>query len=306
MGSMALMMGLASLGVGLVLAVVGLATGEATPAAVEAQPATASRHKVAPQPVRQDAAVELSPVLGKMRGLTARLTSRSYKVKLQRKLDMAGNNKAWPAAKVMALKGLGLTAGTIIGVLLGAKGGITVLAYPAIGAAFGFIIPDILIKNVGQKRQIELRKGLPDALDMMTICVEAGLGFDAAIARVALNLEGPIASEWARVLQEMQFGKSRSEALRSLAERTDVPELRTFVSSLVQAAELGISVGNVLREQAREMRIKRRQRAQEQAQKLPVKILLPLIMCLLPCVFIVVLGPAILSIMQTMGHLGAH
>jgi tight adherence protein C len=159
---------------------------------------------------------------------------------------------------------------------------------------------------MGEKRQIEILKGLPDALDMMVVCVEAGLGFDAALSRVALNLEGPMASECARVLQEMQFGKSRTEALRAMVDRTDVTELRTFVSAIIQSAELGISVGIVLREQAREMRIRRRQRAEEQAQKLPVKILLPLITCLLPAMFIVVLGPAVIHIFDTLGKLNSR
>jgi tight adherence protein C len=142
--------------------------------------------------------------------------------------------------------------------------------------------------------------GLPDAVDMMTVCVEAGLGFDAALSRVALNVEGPIASEFARVLQEMQFGMSRTEALRSMVNRTDVAEIRTFVSSMIQSSELGISVGNVLREQAREMRVRRRQRAEEKAQKLPVKILFPLLLCMLPAMFVVVIGPAGINILKTL------
>jgi tight adherence protein C len=138
---------------------------------------------------------------------------------------------------------------------------------------------------------------------MLTVCVEAGLGFDSALARVARQLDGPIAAECARVLQEMQIGKSRSEALRAMADRSAVPELRTFVSALVQSAELGISVGNVLREQAKEMRLKRRQWAEERAQKLPVKIIFPLIVCLLPALFVVVLGPAAINIFHTLGQL---
>jgi tight adherence protein C len=138
---------------------------------------------------------------------------------------------------------------------------------------------------------------------MLTVCVEAGLGFDGALGRVATNLEGPMSAECARVMQEMQFGKSRSDALRALADRTDVPELKSFVSAMIQAGELGISVGNVLREQAAEMRIRRRQRAEEKAQKLPVKILLPLITCLLPAMFVVVLGPAAIKIVHTFNHL---
>ena len=203
----------------------------------------------------------------------------------------------------MAFKGAGLVLGALIGGLLGLKHGVGLIIFPIAGCAVGFFVADVLIRNIGQKRQTEIQKGLPDALDMMTVCVEAGLGFDSALSRVALNLEGPMAEECARVLQEMQFGMSRSEALRSLVNRTDVSELRTFVSSLVQSSELGISIGIVLREQAKEMRIRRRQRAEEKAQKLPVKILMPLITCLLPAMFVIILGPAIIQIFHTLGGL---
>jgi tight adherence protein C len=204
----------------------------------------------------------------------------------------------------MALKGVGLVFGLLIGVLLGVHKAVGwLLLFALIGAAVGFLLPDILLRNAGQHRQEKLLNGLPDTLDMLTVCVEAGLGFDSALGRVATNTEGPMAEECARVMQEMQFGKSRTEALRSLADRTSVPEIKSFVSALIQASELGISVGTVLREQAVEMRIRRRQRAEEKAQKLPVKILLPLITCLLPAMFVVVLGPAAIKIVHTFNHL---
>jgi tight adherence protein C len=246
---------------------------------------------------------ELAPLYERLRQLASRLSPADYGPRLQRRLDLAGNPRGWQPDRVLAFKGVGLVLGVLLGVLVGLHHGIWILIAPLGLGAFGFFVPDIIIRNMGEKRQIELQKGLPDALDMMTVCVEAGLGFDAAIMRVALNLEGPVASEWARVLQEMQFGMSRTQALRALVNRTDVAELRTFVSSLVQSAELGISVGVVLREQAKEMRIRRRQRAEERAQKLPVKILMPLISCLLPAMFVVVLGPAIIQIAHTLGNL---
>jgi tight adherence protein C len=181
-----------------------------------------------------------------------------------------------------------------------------VFFFPIIGGVLFFYMPDIWIRNLGEHRQQDLRLGLPDAIDMMIVCVEAGLGFDAALGRVARDLKGPMASECARVLQEMQFGMSRTEALRALVNRTDLPELRTFVSSLVQSTELGISIGDVLREQAKEMRIKRRQRAEEQAQKLPVRILFPLLLCMLPAMFVVVMGPAAINILHTLSGLTHH
>jgi tight adherence protein C len=249
---------------------------------------------------------EVTPLLDRLGVVAAKLSPGDYGRRLQRRLDLAGNPPAWPANRVLAMKGALLIFGVLIGAVLGAKHGIWVVIGPILLGAFLFFVPDLLVRNAGEHRQIEILKGLPDALDMMTVCVEAGLGFDAALSRVALNLEGPMASECARVLQEMQFGKSRADALRALVDRTDVTELRAFVSALIQSAELGISLGVVLREQAKEMRIRRRQRAEEQAQKLPVKILLPLITCLLPAMFVVVLGPALIHIFKTLGHINGH
>lgn len=248
---------------------------------------------------------ELLPLYQRFGALARRLTPANYGRSLQRRLDLAGNPRSWTADRVLAFKGIGLILGLGLGVLAGAKHGIGVLIFPVIGGLFGFFVADIWVRNLGERRQVLIRNGLPDAIDMMTVCVEAGLGFDAALSRVAVNLEGPVASEFARVIQEMQFGKSRTDALRSLVDRTDVPELRAFVSSLVQSSELGISVGDVLREQAREMRVKRRQRAEEKAQKLPVKILFPLLLCLLPALFVVVLGPAVLDLIHTFQHLNS-
>ncbi|HET8584006.1 MAG TPA: type II secretion system F family protein [Jatrophihabitans sp.] len=245
----------------------------------------------------------LPPLLKRFESLAVRITPSGYSRKLQHKLDLAGNPRNWGAERVLAFKGAGLTIGLVLGILVGAPHGAAVVLFAVIGGLLGFFLPDVWIRNLGERRQQELVRALPDAIDMMTVCVEAGLGFDAALSRVALNLDGPVASEFARVLQEMQFGKSRTEALRALVDRTDVAELRTFVSSLIQSTELGISVGDVLREQAKEMRVRRRQRAEEQAQKLPVKILFPLLFCMLPSMFVVVLGPAVMSIVHTLGLL---
>jgi tight adherence protein C len=137
-------------------------------------------------------------------------------------------------------------------------------------------------------------------LDLLTISVEAGLAFDAAVSQVARNSEGPLADEFFRVLQEMQIGMGRTDAMRALGERTDVEELQGFVTAMVQADAFGIPIANVLRVQAKEMRIKRSQRAEEKAQKVPVKILFPLIFCILPCLFIVVLGPAAINIYEAL------
>jgi tight adherence protein C len=293
-----LLIGLATIGGALVL--LTLAVAMRAPAPALAGPAA---EPAGPSPARPSAVAPavLPPLLARLRDVAARLTPGGYSRRLQHRLDLAGNPPAWPASRVLAFKGVGLVFGAVIAVLLARHTGPLVVMWAAVGAALGFVLPDVAVRNAGEKRQIELQKALPDAIDMMTVCVEAGLGFDAALARVARDLEGPVAAECARVLQEMQFGKSRTEALRALAARTDVVELRTFVSSLVQATEFGISIATVMRDQAKQMRIRRRQRAEEKAQKLPVKILLPLITCLLPAMFVVILGPAIINIIHTFG-----
>lgn len=297
--SVTLLAGLSAIGAAVALftiAVAMRAPASSTPAAVEPQ----AKPRDWQQSVDPTA---LPPLLSRFRDVAARLTPTGYARKLQLRLDVAGNPPAWPASRVLAFKGVGLVFGGGIAGVLGAHSGALVVLWIAVGAAAGFMLPDLAVRNAGEKRQIELQKGLPDAIDMMTICVEAGLGLDAAMARVARELEGPVPAEFARVLQEMQFGKSRTQALRALADRTGVAELRTFVASLVQATEFGISIADVLRDQSRQMRIRRRQRAEEKAQKLPVKILLPLITCLLPAMFVVILGPAIINIIHTLGHL---
>jgi tight adherence protein C len=234
--------------------------------------------------------------------MAGRLSPASARTSLQSRLDVAGNPEGWTPDRVLASKALCL-------VVLGAIGALLALRHPALliltggaGAVAGFFLPDLLLYNAGLKRQRRLAISLPEGLDLLTICVEAGLGFDAALAQVARNLNGPLAAEFARVLQEMQIGKSRAEAMRALAERTNVPELQAFVSALTQSAELGIPVANVLREQAKEMRVRRRQRAEEQAQKVPVKMTFPLIGCMLPALFVVVLGAGIITIGHSLFH----
>ncbi len=147
-------------------------------------------------------------------------------------------------------------------------------------------------------RSHQMGRDLPDAIDLLTISVESGLGFDAAIQQVAHNTEGPLADEFSRMLREMQIGAGRSAALRALAERTDVAEIRSFVSAMVQADAFGIPIAQVLRVQSSEIRVKRRQEAERKAQQVPVKITIPLIFCILPCLFIAVMGPAAIGMME--------
>jgi tight adherence protein C len=251
---------------------------------------------------RAGAGADLFRLPGWLPDMAARLSPASARNSMQRRLDLAGNPERWTPDRM-------LTAKAVCLVVLGSVGAVLALRHPAllvltggVGAAAGFFLPDVLLYNSGLKRQQRLALSLPDALDLLTICVEAGLGFDAALAQVTRNLDGPLAAEFARVLQGMQIGQSRAEAMRAVAERTSVPELRAFVSALTQSAELGIPVAHLLREQAKEMRVRRRQRAEAQAQKIPVKITFPLVGCLLPALFIIVLGAGVIEISHSLFH----
>ncbi|MGZ4632259.1 MAG: type II secretion system F family protein [Actinomycetes bacterium] len=248
------------------------------------------------RPVDEPIAV---PFAASMAALARRLSPSSVAQRLQRRLDIAGNPAGLTPDRLLGFKGLALVAGGSLGALFGARHGvIALLVGAAVMALAGFYLPDVLVYNSGLKRQDALRRTLPDALDMLTISVEAGLGFDAALSQVARNTTGPLSGEFFRVLQEMQIGKSRAQAFQDLAERTTVAELQVFVSALVQADRQGIPVASVLREQAREMRLKRRQRAEEAAAKAPVKILFPLVVCIFPTMFVVIIGPGVIQIVH--------
>ncbi len=236
------------------------------------------------------------PALHRLTRLGKRLTPGGASQKLLRLLDLAGNPAPWTLDRVLAAKALGLVTVSTGCLLLSAPGGLAravMLCLPA--AAFAFWAPDLLLRNAGQKRQTEIQKTLPDALELLTITVEAGMGFDAALNQVARNTQGPLSGEFYRVLQEMQM-KSRSDAFRALGDRTTVGDLRSFVSSMVQADKLGVPIGRVLREQTKEMRLKRRQRAEEKAMKVPVKLLIPMVTCILPVLFVVALAPSLMEL----------
>jgi tight adherence protein C len=244
----------------------------------------------------------VTPFLSGMKGIALRLSPSGTGERLLRMLDMAGNPAGMTVERLLGFKGAGLLAGGLLGMLYGGLSLKGVL-FGAIGGALGFMIPDLLVYNMGAKRQEVLRRGLADALDMLTVCVEAGQGFDASILHVARSIEGPVAGEFARVLAEIQIGKSRGDAFTSLASRTKVPEIRTFVTALVQADRLGLPIGNVLREQSKQMRLIRRQRAEEKAQKVPIKILFPMLLCIFPALFIVIIGPGAIRMIDTFSHL---
>ncbi len=253
-------------------------------------------------PAEENIRPRLSPAAQQVSALGRTLTPKGATAWLQRWLDYAGNPPSWPPSRIMEMQGRGMLIFALLGGVIGFALGLapaTILAWVIVGALFGFWLPFLVVYDMGQRRQQQLRRQLPDALDLLTLSVEAGLGFDAAMAQVAGTMPGALSREFARLLQEMQMGQRRADALRALAARTSVTELRAMASSLVQAGELGIPTANVLREQAHQMRIRRRQRAEEQARKLPVKVIFPLILCLFPALFIVVIGPGAINIMES-------
>ncbi len=245
------------------------------------------------------------PFARRLSGVGRAFTPVGSRERLQRWLDRAGNAGGWTVDSIIVVKGLAMVyLAAIFGVIMLLGRGVFLgLITALVAGAIGFFLPDLLVYNSALRRQDKVRRSIADVLDMLTVSVEAGLGFDAALAQVARNARGPLAGETARALQEMQLGKSRVDALRSMADRAAVMELRTFTSAVVQASELGIPIAQVLREQSKEMRIRRRQRAEEKAQKVPIKILFPLIFFIFPALFIIVLGPAVIRLVSTFTHL---
>ena len=237
----------------------------------------------------------LRPLLHSL-GQTARRISPAGMVEtLERRVELSG--VAWPVERFLILKfvaagGL-LAAGLVYATVSGSSTGL--LSALAAGIA-GYLLPDVVLSRLASARQLAITNALPDTLDQLTICVEAGLGFDSAMARIARSGEGPLTGEIARLLQDLRVGVPRSEALQALLERTDVPELRQFVHAVIQAETYGVPVSKVLRAQATEQREKRRFRAEERAMKLPVKVIFPLVFCILPVLFIVVISPAFISL----------
>jgi tight adherence protein C len=241
----------------------------------------------------------VGPVLDRTLSIGRKLTPSDQGERIRHKLEVAGNPPGWTIDRVTSMKFVGfvlfLAVGLVISMLFGF--GLKVMLVVCVPAALlGFMAPNLYLYHRGHDRTDKMRRALPDALDLLMISVESGLGFDAALSQVARNTDGPLADEFARVLQEMQIGLGRGAALRALGDRTHVDEVKSFASAMVQADQLGIPIANVLRVQSREIRTKRRQRAEEQAQKVAVKIMIPLIFCILPCLFIAVLGPAVISI----------
>ena len=239
---------------------------------------------------------------GGSRGGSRRIDTRD---RLAKKLLLAGSPAGWDAERVLAFKVIGAVGGFVAGlVVAGIDAPVApFIAIVIIGAADLRGLrrcPTRSLNRRVEERQREILRTLSDTLDLLTISVEAGLSLNAAIAQVVQNVPGVLSSEFARMLQEIQLGVPRSDAFRHLAERTDVEELNAFALAMIQADVFGVSIASVLRTQAQQLRIKRRQRAEAKAQQTPVKIVFPLVLCVLPALFVVIVGPGAIRIVQSL------
>ncbi len=243
------------------------------------------------------------PMARQLGELTLRFTPQNAINDVKRKLDMAGNPGNIDPTLFFAFRFLGaplgllfLLIGKILPDSLFSK---QPLIFVLGGIVLGFYLPDLLIKTRIDRRQNDVRKSMPDALDLLTICVEAGLGFEAAMAKVAEKWDNEIARSFSRVIREIQLGKLRREALRDMAERLGIAEMTSFVAAVIQSEQLGVSMAQVLRIQADQMRVIRRQRAEAKAHEAPIKMLVPMGIFIFPSICIVLMGPAILILMRS-------
>ncbi|PWH11805.1 MAG: type II secretion system protein [Anaerolineae bacterium] len=244
------------------------------------------------------------PILRQLGEMAAKNTPQNALQETTRKLELAGKAGAIDAPMFLASR---FVAAGVLGVLVFAIAAFSIFAQPLsraflyglIAAALGFFLPQMWLSEQIKKRQLEIRKAMPDALDLLTICVEAGLGFDAAMSNVAEKWDNELSLAFARAIREIQLGKVRREALKSMAERIDLPEMTSFVAAIIQSEQLGVSMAKVLRIQADQMRMRRRQLAEELAHQAPVKMLVPMVVFIFPSIFIVLMTPAVLRIMSS-------
>jgi tight adherence protein C len=243
----------------------------------------------------------LTPVGNSLAAVGRRFVPRDYLEGVRKKLIVAGKPSAADLDRFRAIRVLSAAAvpvTLVVALLLPMSTRDKALLFVFLGAAF-LLGPDAVLNRQMEERRQAMRTRLPDVIDMLTISVEAGLGFDQALERTVAAVPGPLTEEFARMLGEMRAGAGRADAMRALDARTDVPELRSFILALIQAETFGVSIGRILRNQSEEMRVKRRQLAQEEAQKAPVKLLFPMVFCVFPGIFVVLLGPSALNFVHS-------
>jgi tight adherence protein C len=244
----------------------------------------------------------LLPILKGLTALGGRFTPVGYVDTVRKKFVYAGRISADGVDRFLAIRVITVVlipAWFIFVTVFLPVTGILRLGALGLGGAILALGPDSVLNRRVEERQLVMQRKLPDILDLLTISVEAGLGFEQAVDRTVSSVPGPLSDEFARMLGELRAGSSRADAMRAMEQRTNVPEIRSFVLAILQADAFGVSIGRVLRAQADEMRIKRRQLAQEKAQKAPVKMLIPMVFCIFPALFVVVIGPAMINISRS-------
>lgn len=242
------------------------------------------------------------PIIRRISEFLIRLTPQTTVERTSRMLELAGNPRNMSAAEFLILRGVSTVFLGGLFFLMMTRFGVDLnrrLLYTLIMAVLGYFLPVLLLRAMIDRRKEAIIKKLPDALDLMTICVDAGLTFNAAMQKVDEKWDDPLAEEFGRVIYEMQLGKSRRQALRDMTDRMDVPDVTSFIAAILQADQLGVGIGKVLRIQAEQMRIRRRQRAEEKAQQAPVKMLFPMVFLIFPSIFIVLLGPALFQVLRS-------
>ena len=243
----------------------------------------------------------IRPLAGRLSGTVSRFTSSSFTARTEKNLALAGNPGDLRVADWMGIKAIAAIVFAILFFLvftfLLGTGFLIGIALGAVGLAVGYIAPEFWLGRRVRARQKSIILQIPDALDLLTISVRAGLGFDAALGKVVEKMQGALVDEFRRALAEVRVGKARRDALRDIVPRTEVPALTNFIGAIIQAEQLGVSISKVLQVQSEQLRIERRQRAEEMAAKAPIKMLFPLVGCIFPSLFIVILGPAIILIM---------
>lgn len=246
----------------------------------------------------------LVPIMKYVLDMFGKLSPQRNAAKIRHNLQLAGNPYGMTPVMFGGMRlALSVVLFVLFGVITVTTMGFTMnaLMYTLMGAALGYLLPGMWLGNQIKKRQKALTRALPDALDLLTISVEAGLGFDVALQRVTDKSDNELSREFKRVIADMRLGRSRREALRDLGERNGVEDLKTFTAAIIQADQLGVSMSKILRLQSDQMRMKRRQRAEEEAQKAPVKMLIPMVFLIFPAIFVVLLGPSVPRFIEAFG-----
>jgi tight adherence protein C len=253
-------------------------------------------------PVDQNLRIRaLVPLKEKMARAVLRVNRKWTVDQISFRLLGAGLGRSVSPTGFLATKGLLGIAGLVIGIVMGsASGGLSVVLFAAAFGGIGFIGPDFFVSQRIRSRRENIRAQLPDALDLLAVSVEAGMGFDGAVAKLVEQMDGPLIEEFELTLSEMRIGETRQDALKKMAERVGTPEISGFVRALVQADQFGISLGRILRVQAADTRLRRQAAAEERAMKAPIKMLFPTVMFIFPAMFLVILGPAFINISKVL------